>query len=158
MISIPIHSLQNPRILIVDDNEASREDSRQILELDAGAAEDATPVVDLVRMLQITGNDPDMFREIASDYLEQAKEILALMRLAAEKPDLPEIQCLAHKLGGSSACCGMVTIVPHLAKLEYMPDSVERALVGDLLRQVSDQLTHIRRFLTAYSKTLSPIP
>ena len=120
--------------------------------------DDATPAVDLVRLLQITGKDPRMFRDITGQYLEQAEEILALMRLALEKPDLPEIQRLAHKLGGSSAVCGMVAIMPPLAKLERMPESVGPVFAGDLLRQASAQLRTIRRFLTAHAQTLNSVP
>ena len=119
---------------------------------------EAAPVVDLVRLLQITGADPDMFREIAGEYLEQAVEILALMNLALEKPDLPEIKRLAHKLAGSSACCGMVAILPPLAKLERMPERVEPVFAGDQLQQAAEQLRNIRRFLTAHSRTLDPVP
>ncbi len=121
------------------------------------AIEDAAePVVDLARMLQITGTDPAMFRDIVAEYLEQADEILALMGLALEKSDVPEIQRLAHKLGGSSACCGMVAIVPPLAKLERMPEGIGLVFGGDLLRQASDQLASIRRFLTIRSQSLNP--
>ena len=120
-------------------------------------AEAAKPAVDLDRLLQITGSDPAMFGEIADEYLEQAAEILTLMKLALEKPDVPEIQRLAHKLGGSSATCGMVAIMPPLAKLERMPENVEPVFAGDLLRQASDHLRNIRRFLTLHSKTLNPV-
>ena len=116
------------------------------------------PAVDLVRMLQITGSDPAMFREIAGEYLEQADETLALMRLAWERSDIHEIQRLAHKLGGSSACCGMVAIVPPLAKIERMPPDGAPVFAESLLRQASDQLRNIRRFLSDYSKTLDTAP
>lgn len=96
-----------------------------------------------------------MFREIAREYLDQAEEILALMRLALEKSDVPEMQRLAHKLGGSSATCGMVAIVPSLATLERMPEGVEPVLADDLLRQASEQLTDIRCFLITHSQTLN---
>ena len=118
----------------------------------------AMPVVDLARMYQITGTAPGMFQEIAREYLEQAEEILALMRLAAEKPDVAEIQRLAHKLGGSSACCGMVAILPLLAKLERMPDTVEPVFAGDLLRQATIELRKIRRFIADHSETFATVP
>jgi len=121
-------------------------------------AKDSLPAVDLARLSQITGTDLAMFRDISGGYLEQADEILSLMRLALEKSDVPEIQRLAHKLGGSSACCGMVAIVPPLAQLERMPAGVDPVFADELLRQASDQLRKIRRFLSTHSQTLATVP
>jgi len=117
-------------------------------------ANDEQDQVDFERLTEITGPEPENFRRIASDYLEQAEEILALMVLAIERRDPLELSRLAHKLGGSSSSCGMTCIVPSLAKLERMVDIFHPSLATDLQLQASRHLMRIRHSLTAHLKTL----
>jgi CheY-like chemotaxis protein len=114
-------------------------------------AEAEIPPVDLDRLTEITGSDQEMFRQISSDYLEQAEEILALIALALEKRDSDEIHQLAHKLGGSSASCGMTAIIPALSRLEQMGSNFQLVLATDLQQQAVRALGRIRRFLVAHA-------
>jgi PAS domain S-box-containing protein len=116
--------------------------------------DDELVAVDFACLTEITGSEPAIFRRIVADYLEQAQEILALMVLAIEKRDPQELSRLAHKLGGSSASCGMTCIVPTLAKLERMGAAFQATIASDLQRQASRHLVRIRRSLTAHSQTL----
>ncbi len=116
--------------------------------------DDEKTAVDFARLTEITGSDPEMFRRISSDYLEQAQEILALMMLAIEKRDSQEVNHLAHKLGGSSASCGMTCIVPTLAKIERMGSAFQASIAADLQRRATRQLLMIRRVIAAHVKSL----
>ena len=114
-------------------------------------ARNETPApVDLARLTEITGSDPAMFRHISAEYLEQAEEILAHISLAIDRRDPVEIHRLAHKLGGSSASCGIVALAEPLARLERMGDAFQTSLASGLRQQAVQSLQQVRRFLTNY--------
>ncbi len=124
----------------------------------ATAKLEAVPAVDLSRLTEVTGSDPVTFRRVAIDYLAQAEEILVLISLAIERRDAPEIHQLAHKLGGSSATCGMVALVEPLARLEHMGRAFQETLARDLQQQACRALQQVRHFLTNHHQTLTAIP
>ena len=113
--------------------------------------------VNMVRLLEITGGQPEMFRQLSHDYLEQAEEILALIALAIERRSAADIHQLAHKLGGSSASCGMDAIIRPLARLEQLGSSMALEQALELLQEVTIQLSRIRRFLTRHLQSGTPI-
>ncbi len=106
--------------------------------------------VDLDRLLEITGRDAEMFRQIMHDYLEQAEEILSAMVLAIEGRSAGEIRELAHKLCGSSASCGMQSIVPPLRRLEQLGQAAQFDRAHEFHQDAVRQLHRIRRFLISY--------
>jgi CheY-like chemotaxis protein len=113
----------------------------------AGSPEAADLPVDLERLLEITGRDTEMFRQIVHDYLEQAEEILSSIALAIEGRSAGEIRELAHKLCGSSKACGMQAIVPPLRKLEQLGEAAQFERAHDFHQDAVRQLNRIRRFL-----------
>jgi two-component system sensor histidine kinase/response regulator len=106
--------------------------------------------VDLDRLLEITGRDAEMFRQIMQDYLEQAEEILSSMILAIEGRSAGELRELAHKLCGSSASCGMQAIVPPLRRLEQLGQAGQFDRVDEFYQDAVRQLYRIRRFLIGH--------
>ncbi|MEO5915820.1 MAG: response regulator [Luteolibacter sp.] len=106
--------------------------------------------VDLERLLGITGEQPEVFRQLSRDYLEQAEEILSHIVLAIERRNPREIRQLAHKLGGSSASCGMRAIVVSMKRLEQIDVTSQFSLASDLHQDAVRQLAAIRRFLIRY--------
>jgi two-component system sensor histidine kinase/response regulator len=114
---------------------------------------DASPV-DLTCLLGITGQDAGMIRGIVRDYLEQADEALSHLLLAIERRDARGVQELSHKLGGSSASCGMVAIVPVLARLERFGATSQLATARTLHAEALFELGRIRRFLIRYLASL----
>ena len=129
--------------------------------LHAGARHAAQPQnhepVDLARFHEITGANPQMIRQLSHDYLEQAEEIVAHLALAIERHSATEIRQLAHKLGGSSASCGMRALVEPMSRLEHLNASAPSNTAGDLHRDAVLQLARIRRFLNHQLDQL-PIP
>ncbi len=136
-------------------------DLKRVLDLwiQPPATENSTaPPVDLARLNEITDSDSAMFRRIANDYLVQAEEILALMSIAIGKRDRSGIHHLAHKLGGSSASCGITAMVEPLSRLEHMGEVFQPVIASDLHQQASTSLVHVRHFLLAHHQSLSPDP
>ena len=113
-------------------------------------AKSSAPPVEIARLLDITGHDDGMLRQISRDYLLQAEEILSHIYLAIERRDPAELRRLAHKLCGSSSTCGMAGIVPPLERLERMGDVPHFAIASGLHQEAVHQLSRIRRFLTAH--------
>jgi len=113
--------------------------------------------VDLDRLLEVTGQDGEMFRQLTRDYLDQAEEILSGIVLAIERRSATEIRRLAHKLGGSSSTCGMRAIVAPLARLERIGEASQFDLARELYQDAVHQLSCIRRFLTRQLADRSPL-
>jgi HPt (histidine-containing phosphotransfer) domain-containing protein len=106
--------------------------------------------VDLVRLLEITGQKPEMFRSLAHDYLAQADEILTSMAQAIQRRSAGELHQLAHKLRGSSSTCGMRAIVDPLAQLEQIGKASLLELAVEVHQDAVGQLWRIRQFLGRY--------
>jgi CheY-like chemotaxis protein len=114
------------------------------------------PPVDLARLTEVTGTDSGMFRRITNDYLEQAEEILALLNNAIEKRHGGETRQLAHKLGGSSASCGIIAMEEPLSRLEHMGESFQPQAARALYQQSIDALLRVRQFLSARPQSSDP--
>jgi two-component system sensor histidine kinase/response regulator len=115
--------------------------------------------VDFERLLEITGHDAEMYRQIVHDYLEQAEEILSEMVLAIEARSATEIRELAHKLCGSSGACGMQAIVQPLRRLEQLGQAAQFDRAHELHQDAVRQLNRIRRFLATHPvATPPPLP
>ncbi len=103
--------------------------------------------VDLTKLYLITGNDSQIVVQFSRDYLIQAQEILAELRVAIEQNHHQNIRILSHKLGGSSSTCGMDAIVPTLSKIEHIATDAAPETVNALYENCMDQLSEIRDFL-----------
>ncbi len=106
----------------------------------------APPPVNIERFREITGGDPRMFRQIATDYLRQAEEILDEIGSAISSGAEENVRLLAHKLSGSSSTCGMTPIAATLRLLE----NGSTATAPDLHRTALDQLGEIRAILALH--------
>jgi two-component system sensor histidine kinase/response regulator len=144
-LSKPVDSRELGRLLTQCKNDLTV--SRPNAALVANGAE--TPV-DFSRLNEITGNNPDMLRQISHDYLEQAEEILTRLVVAIERGSARDVHQLAHKLCGSSASCGMRAIVPPLARLEQLGKSSHLAEATSYQLDAAHQLARIRRSLTRH--------
>jgi CheY-like chemotaxis protein len=106
--------------------------------------------VDLNRLLEFTGYLPEMFQQLARDYLAQADEILEGIVMAIERRSAEDLRYLAHKLGGSSSSCGMRAIVDPLRRLEQIGVTSQFSLAHNLYQDAMRQLSRIRNFLSRY--------
>lgn len=111
-----------------------------------GAPGDHPPAVDFDRLREITANDEDLHREISTQYLEQAEEILKQMRELIRSADHVHVRGLAHKLVGSSTTCGMTAIIAPLRAMEQLEES-QAGEYEALLQESEKQLLRIRNSL-----------
>jgi two-component system, sensor histidine kinase and response regulator len=83
-------------------------------------ADDVAPLVDKNAIIEITGGDSQMLREVVEIYLVQADKQFKELKIAIENQDADSLYKVAHKCLGGSATCGMKGIVSELAALERM--------------------------------------
>src|SRR6266568_818211 len=78
---------------------------------------DCSPI-DVERMHEAMGDEPDEFAEILNLYLEGMSKNLGQLEMALSSGDHHEVESLAHNCAGTSASCGMTAIVLPLRELE----------------------------------------
>ena len=78
-----------------------------------------TSPVDMEIFLEIAGNE-ERIPEMARRYTEQARELLEKLQKAITDGSTANVKRLAHKVGGSSAMCGMNAMVVLLRELERL--------------------------------------
>jgi two-component system sensor histidine kinase/response regulator len=103
----------------------------------------STPV-DMARLHEAMG---DELFEIVDIYLVQMSENLEKLRAAIDTGNAGEVDLIAHNCAGTSANCGMVSLVLPLRELERMgrEDSLDGAEA--LSRQVVNELQRVKIFL-----------
>jgi HPt (histidine-containing phosphotransfer) domain-containing protein len=114
----------------------------------AGATpEEISPPVDLKRLHQAMGDDPDEVADIIGVYLEQMSASLARLVAAVESGDADEVESIAHNCVGVSATCGMSAVVGPLRELERMGREKQLAGAGRVGAQVGREYERVRLFL-----------
>ncbi|MEO8499597.1 MAG: Hpt domain-containing protein [Vicinamibacteria bacterium] len=106
--------------------------------------------VDMLRMREMVGDDPNSLRALGNLYLSEAEKTMAGLRTAVQAGSAAEVEALAHKLAGSSAMCGMTSIVGSLRELERSGKAGRRARNTELLLDAGHQWSLIRAYLTAH--------
>ena len=116
---------------------------------------EASPPVDLKRLYQALGSEPEEFNEILDLFLEHMPQSLEKMRLAIEAGDANEVHLIAHNGGGTSANCGMTAMVAPLRELERMGREKQLAGAVALRAQVCVEFERVKLFLAAHLQTLT---
>ena len=117
------------------------------------AASPDLPAVDLRRLKKLTREDPEKICEMLELYLDQADKLIVELTKAVEDKSVHDIHFVAHKLGGSSANCGMMRIVPPLREMERQARDGEIGNAEPLCRQSEEELNLIRNFIVEYVST-----
>lgn len=76
--------------------------------------------VDMDRLLGMVDDDPARLREIVGMYLQESERAMGELWASVQAGDWDETQRVAHRLGGTSATCGMVAVVRPLRELEMI--------------------------------------
>jgi signal transduction histidine kinase/CheY-like chemotaxis protein/HPt (histidine-containing phosphotransfer) domain-containing protein len=114
----------------------------------AGATlEEILPPVDVERLHQMMGDDPEEVADILGVYLGQMAESLERLTTAVESGDAVEVELIAHNCVGVSATCGMSAVVAPLRELERLGREKRLAGAGPLSAQVGREYERVRLFL-----------
>ena len=116
-------------------------------ELDEMISQEVVEPVDLHRLYESMGEEPEELLDILGIYLDQMSLSLKRLDAAIESGDAGEIDLIAHNCCGVSANCGMTAVVVPLRELERM--GRENCLQGSkvLGAQVSSEFERIKAFL-----------
>jgi CheY-like chemotaxis protein/HPt (histidine-containing phosphotransfer) domain-containing protein len=142
-----------------------QEDLARVLEIFFGGAAERAPVVkvpehplappvDMVRLHQALGDDPEEILEIVELYRTEMAESLMKLDAAIASGNAHEVDLIAHNCAGTSANCGMVAVVEPLRELERMGRENQLAGAAPLTAQVAVGFERIKRFL---EETFEPV-
>jgi HPt (histidine-containing phosphotransfer) domain-containing protein len=106
--------------------------------------ENSSPV-DMEIFLEIAGNE-ERIPEMARRYTEQAREHLEKLQKAIAAGIAADVKTLAHKVGGSSAMCGMNAMVVLLRELERMGYAGQLADAERVFARVEQEFARIKAF------------
>jgi CheY-like chemotaxis protein/HPt (histidine-containing phosphotransfer) domain-containing protein len=105
---------------------------------------ESEPPVDMERLLEFAGGDAAGLRDLAQLYLQQTAEQIERIKSAIESGSADSVRRLAHTCVGSSATCGMNTIVTPLRELERLGQQQQLAGADALLRQIQREYQRIK--------------
>ena len=110
-------------------------------------ANEIAPPVDLKRLHEALGDDPEEILEILNLYRTQMAENLIKLDTAITFGNAGEVDLIAHNCAGASVNCGMVAVVEQLRELERM--GRENQLIGaaPMSAQVGIEFERIKLFL-----------
>jgi signal transduction histidine kinase/CheY-like chemotaxis protein len=109
-----------------------------------------TPV-DLVRLHEAMGDEVE---EIVAVYLQQMSQNIEKLAIAIEHDDISEVSLIVHNCAGTSANCGIVSVMPALRSLEELVH--QSSLAG--ARELADLLaTEFQRARTFLRENLQPV-
>ena len=146
-ISKPVRPEELQRVL--ESLFAKLENNNEVLDAES------IPPVDLDRLYQALGREPEEFREILDLYLEHMPLSLEKLRLAVEAGDASEVHLIAHNGGGTSANCGMTAMVSPLRELERMGREKQLFGAATLSAQVCIEFERVKLFLEEHLQTVA---
>src|SRR3989440_6623681 len=110
--------------------------------------------VDLQRLSELTGGKREKLRGLIDKYGREAGEMMESLGSAVEAGLAPEIRRWAHKLGGTSATCGMKALLPPLQELEKLSQAGDVSLSATLFGEVMVRLSQTQQFLKEHLETV----
>jgi HPt (histidine-containing phosphotransfer) domain-containing protein len=116
--------------------------------------ENSSPV-DMEIFLEIAGNK-ERIPEMARRYTEQARELLEKLQKAIAAGIAADVKSLAHKVGGSSAMCGMNALAVLLRELERMGRESRWADAERVFARVEQEFARITAFFANNLETTNP--
>lgn len=108
---------------------------------------DAEPPVNLEQLLDVSGSDELVLRELVELFLAQTTEGLARLRCAVEAGDAATVYTVAHSCAGGSATCGMTAVVAPLRALEARGYEGRLEGAGLSLARAERQFARVKGFL-----------
>jgi HPt (histidine-containing phosphotransfer) domain-containing protein len=112
--------------------------------------------VDMEIFLEVAGNK-ERIPEMARRYLDQAREHLDKLQQAITDGIAEDVKNLSHKLAGSSAMCGMSTMVGLLRELEEMGHERQLALAEQVFVRVTQEFARIEAFFEHNPETTNTV-
>lgn len=104
------------------------------------------PAIDretLARILEDLGDDaPDLFDQLTELFLSDTPQLLQGLKEAANRHDFAEASRSAHRLKGSSAQMGALTLARHAEAAEMLAGLTDPTLLEQMIEQMETDWRH----------------
>jgi PAS domain S-box-containing protein len=111
------------------------------------SSETMSPPVNIKRLHEAIGEEPDELHDILDIYVTQMEKSLKELTLAIAKEDFATVELIAHNCAGTSANCGMTAVVDSLQKLEKMGHENRLTGAAQLADKAKREFGRIKVFL-----------
>jgi CheY-like chemotaxis protein len=115
---------------------------------------EARPPVDLERLYQAMGDEPDELAEILDLYLAQMIKSLKDLEIAITAGEAAIVQSISHDCAGTSANCGITAVVAPLRELETMGRENGLSEAPAVLARANREFERVNLFL---QENLQPV-
>ena len=106
---------------------------------------DSAPV-NMTRLLEMVDDDPVQLRELVAMYVKESTDAMRDLRVSVQTGNWDQTERLAHRLGGTSAVCGMAGIVPPLRELEMTAKAGHRSFNEMLVIEASREHARVTKY------------
>ncbi len=109
--------------------------------------------VNMGRLLEMADDDPVQLRELVGMYVKESTDVMRNLKVSVQAGDWDQTERLAHRLGGTSAVCGMIPIVRPLRDLEMTAKAGHRSFNEMLLVEASREHARVTEYLEGLGLT-----
>ncbi|MDQ1636779.1 MAG: hypothetical protein QOF62_118 [Pyrinomonadaceae bacterium] len=113
----------------------------------AGNSVSDVPPVDVARMHEAMGDEPEEFAELVEVYLSQMSDNFDKLETAVLAKDDRQVELIAHNCWGTSANCGMNAVVATLRELETAGREHRLDGAAQLFAETKLNFERVREFL-----------
>jgi two-component system, sensor histidine kinase and response regulator len=111
-------------------------------------------LVDIDRLRDVTGDEPDQMQQLIDLYLNQAGPMLDGLKEAIQTNASGEVARIAHKLVGSSVSCGVEAFTSPLRELERLGHEGDLSKAPALFEDVRHKFPRVQNAFSELMQTL----
>lgn len=113
----------------------------------AGVSTFDKPPVDMERLREMAGEEPEAIQELVTMFLQQTRDQFSQIKQALKSGSALEVRRIAHSCAGASATCGIVSMVEPLRTLEQMGFENRLQEAPQLLQQIESKFDQVNQYL-----------
>ncbi|MEJ7618355.1 MAG: response regulator [Pyrinomonadaceae bacterium] len=110
------------------------------------------PLVDIDHLFEVSDNDREYLEALVALYLQQTSVEITRLEAAVAAQSPSEIERIAHLCTGSSATCGIVSLVPAFRELERIGQNGRPSDAAQPLARVMDTFKQVEKYLHEFTK------
>ena len=109
-----------------------------VLAIDVVPQQESTQIkaLDTQKGIEYVGGDPNVYRELLSDFVQELPEKVAMIRRYFSENNLQKLSWAAHNLTGVSANLGALQLSEYAGRLDMQSDGGYTESVKDLLEEI----------------------
>ncbi len=116
----------------------------------------SSPLVDLGYLLEVSDNDRDYLEALVALYLQQTSIELGRLEAAVSALSSSEVERIAHLCCGTSATCGVLSIMPAFRELERMGQNGRLEDAQRPLAEAQSTFREVEALLNGFIRRVEP--